>query len=324
MKKLPYRTVFLGTPEFATPILFALAENTEIVLAVSQPDRPSGRGCKLAKPPVKIAAETLGIEVIQPAVAKGKRFAERIAAYRPDFIVTAAYGNLLGKSVLEVPAKCSLNVHASLLPRYRGAAPAARAVLNGDREAGISIMQMELELDAGPVFHQIKTPIGADETAGELLSRLSLMGAEALLHVLAHFDDLTPIPQESDAATHAPMLTKQEGEMDWSQDAAYLHRHVRGMSPWPTAYTYLGDEMIKVHSACIRAGIAENASQSQGEVLAVSKDGIDVAAGGGGILRLTELQAASKKRMPVSSFIQGNAVQPGMVFGKAVAAPGKH
>jgi methionyl-tRNA formyltransferase len=315
MKKLPYRTVFFGTPEFAAPILSALAAHTEIVLVVSQPDRPVGRGCKLTKPPVKVAAETLGIEVIQPDVSKGKRFADRIAACRPDFIVTAAYGNLLGKSVLNVPVKCSLNVHASLLPKYRGAAPAAWAVLNGDKETGISVMKMEIELDAGPVFHQVLTPIGENETAGELLSRLSIIGADALLYTLSHFDELTPTPQVHELSSHARMLTKQDGEIDWSRDAVSLHCHIRGMSPWPTAYTFFGDEMIKVHAAHIPA--RENASCPHGQVLAVSKDGIDVAAGGGTVLRLLELQAASKKRMPVSSFILGNPIRPGIVFGRS-------
>jgi methionyl-tRNA formyltransferase len=186
------KVVFLGTPEFATPVLEALHRETDVVLVVSQPDRPVGRGCRICKPPAKVTAERCGIDVIQPDIVKGKRFSKRMAELGPDFIVTAAFGRILGPSLFEVPKKACLNVHASLLPRYRGAAPANWAVLNADQETGVSIMQMERELDAGPVYYQVKTEIGPRETAGELLRRLADLGADALVHTIRNFEDLTP------------------------------------------------------------------------------------------------------------------------------------
>ncbi len=311
MTKLPYRVVFFGTPEFASPIFKALAERAHVVLAVSQPDKPSGRGCKVCKPPLKEAAEALGIEVMQPEIAKGRRFATRIAAYEPDFLVTAAYGRILGKSVLAAAKKCALNVHASLLPKYRGAAPASWAVLNGDARTGVCIMQMVETLDAGAVYHRVETDIGADETAGELLLRLSSLGASALVDTLSRFDTLLPVPQDESAATYARMLTKQDGAVDWSRDARALHNHVRGMSPWPAAFTLMGGETVKLHAATVlREGAREG---REGEVLAVSKQGIDVACGTG-VLRLLALQAPGKKRLGVDAFILGNSIRVGAVF----------
>lgn len=312
MMKLPYRLVFFGTPEFAVPILESLATAAQVVLVVSQPDKPSGRGCKMCKPPVKVSAEKLGIEVIQPEVAKGKRFAERIAAVVPDFLITAAYGKILGKSVLAVPKKSALNVHASLLPRYRGAAPAAWAVLNGDEETGVCIMQMDPELDAGPVYYKVITAIEENETAGELLARLSVIGAEAVVEALRRFDNLSPAPQDHRAATYARMLAKQDGQIDWTKDARTIHNHVRGMSPWPTAFTSCSAEVVKIHSTVLVDDHV--AAGAPGEVICVSKEGIDVVCGTG-LLRIAALQVPGKNRMPVHAFIQGNPLCVGTILG---------
>ncbi len=305
------RIVFLGTPEFAVPILRALARETSVVLVVSQPDRPTGRGRKLLSPPVKTAATELGIQVIQPSIVKGRRFADHVAEYKPDFLVTAAFGRILGPSLLTVSTKASLNVHASLLPGYRGAAPVNWAILSGDRETGVSVMKMEEELDAGPVYHMVRTPIGPNETAGELLGRLSMLGAEAVVQVIQHFRTYTPKPQEHDQATFAPMLKKSDGNMDWNRSATFLHNHVRGMSPWPSATTLFKGEKIKVHATLVLDSAPGDSLP--GTILNVSKEGIDVACRKG-VLRLTELQAPGRKRLYVRDFLAGRKVDPGLQF----------
>ncbi|MCP4197205.1 MAG: methionyl-tRNA formyltransferase [Proteobacteria bacterium] len=305
------RIVFLGTPEFAVPILHALVRNTAVVLVVSQPDRPTGRGRKLLPPPVKTAAMEFGLPVIQPDIVKGRRFANRIAEYRPDFIVTAAYGRILGPNLLRVATKESLNVHASLLPKYRGAAPVNWAILSGDGETGVSIMRMEEELDAGPVYHTVKTPIGPDETAGALLDRLSLLGAEAVIQVIEHFATHTPEPQQHRQATFAPMLKKSDGVMDWCRSAASLHNHIRGMSPWPSATTLFKGEKLKIHASVVLD--SGPAGGSPGTILSVAKEGIDVACKTG-VLRLTELQAPGRKRLHAREFLAGKKIERGETF----------
>jgi methionyl-tRNA formyltransferase len=311
-----YRTIFFGTPDFSVPILRALADETDLVLVVSQPDRPVGRGCRMCKPPVKQAAEALGIPVIQPNVVKGKRFAARMAELKPDFIVTAAFGRILGKSLLKVPNKLALNVHASLLPRHRGAAPANWAIIEGDKETGVSIMEMVPELDAGPVYLTHRTPIDTTETASELLERLSSIGAEALIVCIATFDSLSPIPQNSDEATYARMLKKEDGQIDWSKRATEISNHVRGMSPWPSAVTCIDGAPYKIHKAhpLDEAGGDAEEKQAPGTVVSVCAHGLDVACGKG-VLRIVEIQAPGRKRMPVQAFILGTSLAIGMRFG---------
>jgi methionyl-tRNA formyltransferase len=305
------RVVFLGTPEFAVPILRALAREMTVVLVVSQPDRPTGRGRKLVPPPVKTAALELGLPVIQPDIVKGRRFASRIAQYKPDFIVTAAFGRILGPSLLGVAAKESLNVHASLLPKYRGAAPVNWAILSGDGETGVSIMRMEEELDAGPVYHTVKTPIDPNETTGVLLGRLSQLGAESVVQVIEHFATHIPEPQEHGQATFAPMLKKSDGVMDWCRSATSLHNHIRGMSPWPSATTLFNGEKLKIHASVVLH--SDPAGASPGTILSISKEGIDVACKPG-VLRLTELQAPGRKRLYVRDFLAGKKMEPGETF----------
>ena len=308
------RIVFLGTPEFAVPILRALSQTTEVVLVISQPDRPTGRGRKLVPPPVKTAAQELGLSVIQPEIVKGRRFSERVAQYRPDFLVTAAFGRILGPSLLEVAALDSLNVHASLLPKYRGAAPVNWAILSGDAETGVSIMRMVSELDAGPVYHTVRTPIHSHETAGDLLERPSAIGAGAIVEVVRHFERFTPNPQDHNQASFAPMLRKDDGAMDWNRDAVSLHNHVRGMSPWPSATTVYKNEKLKVHAATVLH--TDAAGQPPGTILEVSRQGIDVACKTG-VLRVTELQAPGRKRLRVADFLAGRKIEAGLEFERA-------
>jgi methionyl-tRNA formyltransferase len=306
------RIIFFGTPEFAVPVLEALAAQTEVALVVTQPDRPSGRGRKTTPPPVKVAAEKLGIDVIQPEIVKGRRFAGIIAALDPDFIISAAFGRILGLSVLGVPKKASLNVHASLLPRHRGAAPANWAILSGDMETGVSIMRMEKELDSGPVYGVSKTPIGSEESAGELLGRLSEIGAKTLIDTLENFDALVAKPQNEDGVTWAPMLSKSDGIVNWNRRAGDLHRQVRGMHPWPVATTSVDGLPLQIHS--VRIGSDDGVAGRPGTVLEVSASGLKVACGEG-VLVLLEVQAAGRKRLHIAQFLKGSPISPGAILG---------
>ena len=237
--------------------------------------------------------------------------------YEPDFIITAAFGRLLGPSLLKVPARDSLNVHASLLPGHRGAAPINWAILSGDQETGVSIMRMEEGLDSGPVYQMVKTPIGSEETAGELSMRLSTLGADALVDTLRRFDELEAVPQLKEGITWARMLKKSSGTIDWTMSATQIHCQVRGMNPWPSATTWLRKSTLKIHVAKI---LSENAVSSSGGdrpglVLNVSNEGIDVACGGG-VLRLIEVQAPGRKRLKVANFLAGTKIEPGVMLGE--------
>ena len=305
------KTVFLGTPEFAVPVLHRLARETEIALVITQPDRPAGRGRKLTSPPVKIAARELGIEVIQPEIVKGRRFADRVSKYRPDFLVTAAFGRILGPSLLAVPSLASLNVHASLLPLHRGAAPANWAILSGDQETGVSIMRMEPGLDTGPVYAMERIRIGENETAGELLGRLATLGAAALAETLQRFEGIEPVAQEHDRATWAPVLKKTDGQLDWTRSAEENHCHIRGMHPWPVASASLDGDVLRIHRALVLE--KEGVSDTPGEILSISTEGIDVSCGKGS-LRLTEVQSSGRKRLHVSDFVKGASLRAGQIF----------
>ena len=308
-----YRTIFFGTPDFSVPILKSLAEHTDLKLVVSQPDRPVGRGCKMCEPPVKREALALGIDVIQPSVVKGRKFAEKIEGYQPDFIVTAAFGRILGPSLLSVPKEKALNVHASLLPRHRGAAPANWAILEGDAESGVCIMEMIPELDAGPVYLQKRTAIRPSETAGELLERLAHIGADALIACLRQFDALQPLEQDSKKATYARMLKKEDGLIDWERSAVEVSNHIRGMSPWPSAFTCIDGNPYKIHRAYPLIDADASEIGTAGMVVAASKSGLDVACGSG-VLRVTEIQAPGRKRMDVQSFLVGTPLPRGTLL----------
>jgi len=231
-----YRIVFAGTAQFAVPSLRALhAAGHEILLVVTQPDRPAGRGMKVAAPPVKVAAQELGLPLYQPERIRDPEAVERIHAASPDLLVVVAYGQIIPRSVLSIPRLGAINVHASLLPRWRGAAPIARAILAGDRETGVSIMKMDEQLDHGPVLALRATPIGEREDAVELTTRLALMGAELLVQTLENFEALRAVAQDHAQATLAPKVSKQEGGLEWSLDPRDIDRRVRGLQPWPGA-----------------------------------------------------------------------------------------
>ncbi len=305
-------TVFMGTPEFAVPSLRALARATDLCLVVTQPDRPAGRGRKMMPPPVKVAALELGIEVIQPTIIKGRRFSGVIAGYEPDLLVTAAFGRILKKSLLDTPKLGCLNVHASLLPAYRGAAPINWALVNGEPVTGISIMAMDEGLDTGDVYATAQTPIGPHETCGQLTGRLAELGATTLIDTLARLVSLNPVPQNNSLASHAPIIRKDHGRVDWSLSAGRIHDHVRGFHPWPCAVTQLDGENLKIHGSTVIE--PDGSLGGPGEVLSHAAEGLDVACGEG-VLRLLSLQLPGKKRLEPQPFFLGRKVDEGTTLG---------
>jgi len=310
MKKL--RTIFMGTPQFAIPSLYALAEHFELLLVITQPDRRKGRGKKVIFSPVKQKAMDLGIEVMQPEIVKGRRFAEKIAKYNPDVIVTAAYGRILGESLLKTAQYGCINVHASILPKYRGSAPVNRAILNGDKEAGVSIMETVKELDAGAVFKIVTTRIGPNETAGELTDRLAVLGAGALIDVLDNIDSIVSFKQDESLVTYAPQLKKSDGHINWADDAVIIERHVRGVHPWPSAFTMWNNKPLKVHASIVLS--KECLSDIRhGTVIDHTKNGLDVACRKG-VLRIIKMQLPGKKILDSKSFFAGVKIASGTVL----------
>lgn len=305
----PLRIVFAGTPDFARASLDALLASRHRVLAVyTQPDRPAGRGQKLAISPVKAAALTAGIPVFQPQSLKTAETQAQLAALAPDLMVVVAYGLLLPQAVLDIPRFGCVNVHASILPRWRGAAPVQRAIAAGDSETGVTLMQMDVGLDTGDILHIVRTPITADDTGGTLHDRLAVLGAQALVVVL---DDLPRFlhtrTQQGDAlATYAHKLKKDEGAIDWKRNAREIIDLVRAFDPWPVAQTTLRGEIVRIWSA-VRDDAARGAAP--GTITGVARDGIRVACGAygseGGV-RITRVQLPGKKAMPVADLLNGH------------------
>lgn len=307
------RTVFMGTPDFALPTLQGLIEVGVPVCAVyTQPDRPSGRGKKLTPPPVKELARRHDIPVFQPARLRDAAVIEELRALAPDLIVVVAYGQILPKSILEIPRYGCINVHASLLPRYRGAAPINKAVVDGEQVTGVTTMLMDVGLDTGDMLVKRATEISPDETAGQLHDRLALLGREAMEETLQRLcaGKLVPQPQEDALSSYAPMLKKEHGRVDWEQSARVIHNQVRGLSPWPGAYTLLQGEILKFGVTS-----AENGSGGEpGTILDAGSDGVVVACGEG-VLRIRELQLPGKKRLIASDFLCGRPLPAGTRLG---------
>lgn len=305
------RIVFMGTPDFAVPSLKALLDAGHEVCAVyTQPDKPQGRKQVLTAPPVKELALSKGIPVYQPATLKNEEEQEKLRALAPEVIIVVAYGKLLPKAVLEIPPRGCINVHGSLLPRWRGAAPIQWSVIAGDEKAGVTTMQMAEGLDTGDMLLTYETPVGARETAGELFDRLAQAGAELLTETLEKLDTITPRPQDDSQSSYAHMLDKQMAVIDWSKSAREIDCLVRGLNPWPIALTTLAGERVKVYAAEPTSG-----SGKPGEVLESDpKKGLTIACGTEA-LRLTEIQIVGGKRMACADFLRGHAVEKGTIFG---------
>ena len=316
----------MGTPDFAVPALKALAESAkhEVSLVVTQPDRPRGRSGKPAPSDVKLCAEQYGIPVFQPEKIREEAAVERLRRENADIFVVAAFGQLLPKTILEMPRFGCINIHGSLLPAYRGAAPVQWAVLDGQKEAGDTIMQMNEGLDTGDILMQESIPLSANETAGSLYDKLSSMGGPLLLKALDAIEagTVTPVPQGDSGTHYAKMLRKEMGNIDWTKSAEEIGRLVRGLNPWPSAYTHWNGKMLKIWMAepvtqeelsalgCDEKNGMDLKEAQPGTVMIVTKDTLMVQTGDG-LLALTELQMEGKKRMPVQAFLMGCRLQTG-------------
>jgi methionyl-tRNA formyltransferase len=301
------RLIFAGTPDFSVPVLQALLDSDHLLVAVyTQPDRPAGRGRKLIPGPIKQLAARHGIPVFQPVRLGDPQVLEQIAALNPDLMVVVAYGLILPQAALDIPRRGCVNLHASLLPRWRGAAPIQRAILAGDRETGVCLMQMEAGLDSGPVLAEVRTEIRASENAGSLHDRLSQLAADLLSTNLDALErgTLTPRQQDPQRVSYATKLEKDEAMLDWRQAAVQLERQVRAFNPWPVAQTRYHGEVLRVWEA----HAIEGTDSVPGAVVYAGKQGIDVACGSGR-LRLLQIQLPGGKRMKSQDFINSRQVE---------------
>ena len=292
--------VFMGSPDFSLPTLRGLANAYDVVGVITQPDRASGRGRELKAPPVKTLALELGIPVMQPEKLRQPEAMEQLRAWNPDLIVVAAFGQILRKDVLELPRFGCINVHASLLPRWRGAAPINAAILAGDEETGVTIMKMDAGLDTGPMLSKRSIRLTRGDTAGSVFEKLSTLGADLLIESLPEYlsGKLQPVPQPEEGMTYAPMIKKEEGQLNFSHDVNELERRVRAFNPWPGAFMDFDRTLLKVHRARVEAGNA-----AEGQRLVVHDQ--PAVGARGGILVLEEVQPAGKKPMSGKSFLSG-------------------
>lgn len=308
------RIVFMGTPEFAVPSLEALLKSEhQVVGVVTQPDRPKGRGQTLTPPPIKIVAQRAGIPLLQPVKIKTPDFLAALASWKPDLIAVTAFGRILHAPILNLPPMGCVNVHGSLLPKYRGAAPVQWAVINGETETGITTMLMDEGMDTGPVLLQERIPIQPEDTAGTLAPRLAELGGRLLVETITQLKagTLTARPQDQAQATMAPLLKKEDGVIDWRLSAQSLNNRIRGLSPWPGAYTFLGHERWNIWKV---VAIQEITHDVPGTIVGVTKQSLRVATGNGS-LALLEIQTANSKRMAVGQFLAGHRIHPGSKLG---------
>lgn len=305
------KIVYMGTPDFAVPPLEALHEaGHEVEYVVTQPDSVRDRGKKIKFSPVKEKAIELGIPVLQPERVKGnKEFIKTISDAEPDVIAVAAYGQLLPKEILDIPKQGCINVHGSLLPRFRGAAPIQRAIIEGDEETGVTIMYMEEGLDTGDMLAKAATPVDK-KTGQQLHDELALMGAELLVKTLPELEHIKGERQDDALHTYAPMISKKEGHVDFSNSPQQIERLVRAFDPWPGTYCFYGEKMMKLHKV---EALDEKTDKLNGTVLRASAEGVDIAAGNG-VLRVTQIQMPGKKRVEIKEYLKGNIIEIGTVL----------
>ena len=323
------RIVFMGTPDFSVPALKALVEvGHQVIAVVTQPDKPKGRGKEVQMTPVKIQAMEYGIPVYQPAKVREASFVEVLKGMEADVYVVIAFGQILPKAVLELPKYGCINIHASLLPKYRGAAPIQWCVIDGERETGITTMMMDVGLDTGDMLEKAVIPIEEKETGGSLHDKLSMAGGDLILSTLKKLEEGTLVrtPQTDEGTCYAKMLTKSLGDIDWNQGAVSIERLIRGLNPWPSAYTMWNGKTIKIWAADVIAGreaadflsesgVPAETGTAPGTVVCSDKRGLVVCTGGG-LLSIRELQMEGKKRMDTPAFLRGYPIPAGDVFVK--------
>ena len=307
------KIVFMGTPDFSVPVLEALVKaGHQVEAVVTQPDKPKGRGKAVLMTPVKEKAMELGIPVYQPVKVREPEFVEVLKELKPDVMVVVAFGQLLPKAVLDIPPYGCVNVHASLLPKYRGAAPIQWVVIDGEKESGVTTMMMDVGLDTGDMLEKAVVPLAADETGGSLHDKLSVLGAELILSTLDKLEKGTAVrtPQTDENTCYAKMLKKNMGDIDWTMDAAAIERLIRGLNPWPSAYTFVNGKTLKVWKC--RAD-EKCSGETPGTVILTDKEGIHVACKDGTLI-LTEVQLEGKKRMDAEAFLRGYHIEAGSRF----------
>lgn len=309
------KIVFMGTPDFSVGALDALVEaGHEIIAVVTQPDKPKGRSGQMQFPPVKECALRHGLTVLQPVKIKTPEWVDKLRELKADVFVVAAFGQILSKEILDMPKYGCINIHASLLPKYRGAAPINWAIINGEKETGVTIMQMNEGVDTGDMLSHVVVPIAPKETAESLFDKLAKAGAELIVETLPKLEagEIIPVPQDESQSSHVKMMNKSLGKIDWNQDAVVIERLVRGLNSWPSAYTYYQGKSVKLWDCDV---VEAAAKAVPGTIIAVAKDSFDVATGNGA-LRVLELQLEGKKRMDTKSFLLGNQWKTGMQLGQ--------
>ena len=307
------RVIFMGTPDFAVPSLEALLTKHEVVLVVTQPDKPKGRGKKMVPTPVKACALEHGIPVLQPEKVKEPEFVEQLRSYEPDLIAVTAFGQILSEPILEMPKYGCINIHGSLLPKYRGAAPMQWSIIDGEKVTGITTMYMAKGLDSGDMLLKAEVEITDEDTFATIHDKMAVTGANLLLDTLDQLEagTLERIPQDHDAATYAPMITKETGHIDWSKNRQDIINLIRGLNPVPAAYTIYEEEVLKIFGASLSDVQANSAAN--GEIVAVVKKGFVVKCGDGCLL-ITEVQARGGKRMMTDAYLRGHAMKEGILL----------
>ena len=307
------RVIFMGTPDFAVPSLEALLTKHEVVLVVTQPDKPKGRGKKMVPTPVKACALEHGIPVLQPEKVKEPEFVEQLRSYEPDLIAVTAFGQILSEPILEMPKYGCINVHGSLLPKYRGAAPMQWSIIDGEKVTGITTMYMAKGLDSGDMLLKAEVEITDEDTFATIHDKMAVTGANLLLDTLDQLEagTLERIPQDHDAATYAPMITKETGHIDWSKNRQDIINLIRGLNPVPAAYTIYEEEVLKIFGAALSDVQADSAAN--GEIVAGVKKGFVVKCGDGCLL-ITEVQARGGKRMMTDAYLRGHAMKEGILL----------